>query len=150
MSSRSALGGRQVRSRSALGVVLRVLTAAALVVDAVVHLRLAGQYSHAGSGGMISEGTLFRVEAVAAIVAALLVLAVGNRVTFAFAFLVAASALVVVLLYRYVNIPAFGPIPSMYEPVWFRQKTVSAIAEGAGAVLAAIGLGLARGRHRSR
>jgi hypothetical protein len=27
----------------------------------------------------------------------------------------------------------------MYEPIWFFEKSVSAVAEGAGAVLAAIG-----------
>jgi len=44
-----------------------------------------------------------------------------------------------VVLYHYVDIPAFGPFPAMYDPVWFFEKSVSAVAEGAGAVLAAVG-----------
>jgi hypothetical protein len=53
--------------------------------------------------------------------------------------LVAGSAFIAVLLYRYVNVPAIGPIPAMYEPVWFFEKSLSAVAEGLGAVLAAVG-----------
>jgi hypothetical protein len=49
-----------------------------------------------------------------------------------------------VVLYRYVNIPAFGPFPAMYEPVWFPEKTLSAVAEAAGALLAGIGFARAR------
>jgi hypothetical protein len=49
-----------------------------------------------------------------------------------------------VLLYRYVDVPALGPIPSMYEPLWFPEKTLSAVAE-AVATLAAL-TGLARVR----
>ncbi len=126
--------------------VLRVLVAASLVTDAVVHLQLASTYDHAGAPGKLSEGLLFRVESVVAIVVALLVLALGNRVAFAAAFVVAGSAFIAVLLSRYVNVPAIGPIPSMYEPLWFTKKSISAIAEGLGAVLAAVGFFHARGR----
>jgi hypothetical protein len=40
-----------------------------------------------------------------------------------------------VLLYRYVDVGAIGPVPNMYEPVWFTLKTRSAVAEGAVAVV---------------
>ncbi len=50
-----------------------------------------------------------------------------------------ASALVGVVLYCYVPVPQLGPIPSMYEPIWFPEKTLSAGAEGLGALLAAVG-----------
>ena len=39
-------------------------------------------------------------------------------------------AFAAVMLYRYVDIPAIGPLPAMYEPVWFFEKTLSAVAEG--------------------
>ncbi len=117
---------------------LRLVTAAALVVDAVVHLRLAGGYQLAAPGG-IGMGNLFRIEAVAALVIALAVLVVGSRLTYAAAFVVALSAVVAVVLYRYVDIPAFGPLPAMYEPVWFLEKSVSAVAEGLAAITAAAG-----------
>lgn len=133
---------------------LRILVAACLVADAVVHLRLAGQYAQASAPGHLSEGLLFRVESVVALVVALLVLVLGNRAVYAAAFLVAGSAFVAVLLLRYVDVPAFGPVPSMYEPLWFGQKTISAVAEGLGTVLSAAGFARAqaivtRGRHRA-
>ncbi|MDQ2850047.1 MAG: hypothetical protein M3Y49_04810, partial [Actinomycetota bacterium] len=74
----------------------------------------------------------------------LLVIILGNRAAFGIAFMVTASAFVAVVAYRYLNIPAFGPVPSMYEPVWFAKKTITAIAEGAGALLTAIGYTHAR------
>ena len=108
-----------------------------------MHLQLAPDYQLAAPAG-IGQGNLFRIEAVAAVLVALWVLVRPSRLSFAAAFLVAASALAAVLLYRYVDVPAFGPIPSMYEPVWFPEKTLSAVAEAvaAGAAL----LGLARTR----
>ena len=58
--------------------------------------------------------------------------------TFAWAatFLVAASALGAVLLYRYVDVGSLGPLPNMYEPTWYFRKTLSAYAEGAAVVAA--------------
>jgi hypothetical protein len=128
--------------RRGVWLVLRVLVPAALVVDAIVHLHLAHGYQQAQPGG-IGEGTLFRLEAVLALVSAAWVLIRGSRASFVVAFLVALTAVAAAVLYRYVNVPAFGPIPSMYEPIWFGQKTLSAIAEANGAVLAAIGADLA-------
>lgn len=116
---------------------LRIVTAAALVVDAVVHLRLASNYALAYPDG-IGGGTMFRIEAAVAIIAAIYVLVRGSRTSYAVSFLVAASALGAVLLYRYVEVPSIGPIPSMYEPIWFYEKTLTAIAEGIG-VLSSIG-----------
>ncbi|MEC5182301.1 hypothetical protein [Arthrobacter sp. CG_A4] len=120
------------------GMVLRVLTAIALVIDAVVHIRLAPGYQ-AGNPGGIGQGNLFLVESAAAVLAALFVLLRGSRAAYAFALMVALSAFVAVVLYRYAEIPAFGPFPAMYEPVWFFEKSLSAVAEAAGAVLAGIG-----------
>ena len=128
--------------------VLRVLVAACLVVDAVVHLRLATTYGQATVPGHLSEGLLFQMESIAALVVAVLVLVLGNRAAFAAAFIVGASAFVAVMLSRYVNVPAFGPLPSMYEPVWFAEKALSAVAEGLAAVLSAIGFLHARRQVR--
>lgn len=123
--------------------ILRVVVALALAVDAIVHLRLASGYQLGQPGG-IGAGNLFRIESAAAILAGLYVLARGTRPAFAVAFLVAFSALVAVLVYRYVDVPQVGPIPSMYEPVWFFEKTLSAVAEAVGALAAAVGFALAR------
>lgn len=118
--------------------ILRLLVAAGLAVDAVIHLRLADEYGFAFREG-IGGGTLFRIEAAAAIIAAVLVLAVGSRLSYLVAFLVAFSAMAAVVLATYVELPSIGPVPSMYEPIWFTEKALSAIAEGVAAVAAAIG-----------
>lgn len=138
--------GRRRRGRPAgADLVLRVVVALGLGVDAYVHFHLAPGYQLAAPGG-IGEGTLFRIEAAVAVVLALAVLVAGGRVVGALAFLVAAAGLVAVLVYRYVDVPAFGPFPSMYEPVWFGEKTVSAVAE-AVAALGALLLLLRSGRR---
>jgi len=118
--------------------VLRLATAAALIIDAVIHLQLASDYQLAAPGG-IGQGNLFRLEAVLALATAGYLILRGSRAAFAAAAVVAASALAAVLLYRYVDVPAIGPIPSMYEPLWFTKKTITALAEAAGTLTAVAG-----------
>lgn len=128
------------RKRSSVQeIVLRMLIAAALVIDAVVHFTLAPGYQLSAPDG-IGGGNLFRIEAAAALVAAIYLLVRPSRPAYGFALLVAGAGFIAVMLYRYVDVPALGPIPGMYEPVWFFEKTLSAIAEAAGATLAVIGL----------
>lgn len=67
-------------------------------------------------------------------------LATGRRLAYGFAALAAASALGPVLLYTYVQVPALGPIPSMYDPAWYPAKTLSAVAEAAALVLALLAI----------
>lgn len=129
--------------RSIADAALRLLTAAALVIDAVIHLRLAPGYQLAAPDG-VGEGNLFRVEAVVAVLVAALVLVTGHHTAYRVAFLVAASATAAALLYRYYDIPAFGPIPAMYEPVWFDEKLLATAAEAVGAITAAVGWALNR------
>jgi hypothetical protein len=115
---------------------LTVIVVAGLAVDAYVHLDLASAFKHVKTS-TLSETELFRAEAVAAIVAALALLLRPRRYTVAFAFLVAAAGTVAVLLYRYVDVGAFGPVPNMYDPYWApAKKTLSAFAEGAAALAA--------------
>ncbi len=131
-----------------MNMALRVLTALALFIDAGVHIYLAPGYQAASPGG-IGQGNLFYLESAAAVLAALWVMFRGGRASFALALVVALSAFVAVVLYRYVDIPAFGPFPAMYEPVWFFEKSLSAVAEGAGALLAAVGLVRTAPKRRS-
>jgi hypothetical protein len=125
------------------GWVLRILVVALLGVDAVVHIRLAPGYQAASPGG-IGQGNLFYLEAAAAIVAALYVLLRGSRLAFLVAVIVAGAGFAAIIVYRYVDVPAFGPIPAMYEPVWFFEKTLTAVAQAFATVLAAAGLFLRR------
>ena len=125
-----------VFGRFSLGqLALRVVAAAGLAVDAYVHADLAAGFDANGSD--ISQGTLFRVEAALASLAALLVLVHGRRLAAAFALVVSLSAFGAVLLYKYVDVGTLGPLPNMYEPIWYTEKTVSMVAEGVAAVASA-------------
>jgi hypothetical protein len=126
-----------VNRRLAAQVICTLVTAAGLAMDAYVHLDLADTYDAAHTS-VLSQGDLFRVEAALAIVATLGILLRPRRYTAAFAFLVAAGGFGAVLLYRYVDVGGIGPIPSMYEPIWYPEKTQSAWAEAIAAATAIV------------
>jgi hypothetical protein len=90
-------------------------------------------------GGTIGGDVLFRAEAVVAVLAALLILAWARRWTYAVAFLVASSAVGALLLYYSVDVGQLGPIPRMYDPSWYGEKTISLVGEGVATVAALIG-----------
>jgi hypothetical protein len=133
---------------TATRVLLRLVVAAGLAIDAYVHFHLADTYDPVKAS--ISQGDLFRIEAAIAAVTAVLVLAFRHRLVDALAFLVAAGGVAAVLLYRYVDVPAFGPFPAMYEPLWYTEKTVSLVAEAVAAVAAAILVLTSRSREPER
>lgn len=116
---------------------IRAVIAAGLVIDAYVHLDLASVYAE--GGGTINEGVLFRAEAVAALLAAAAVAVIGRRVCYLAGLAVAASALIVMLVARYVDVGQLGPFPDPYDPVWFPEKLLAAFAEGAASVMALAG-----------
>ena len=74
----------------------------------------------------------------------------GSRLAFLTAAGVGLSAFAAVVLYRYVQVPGLGPIPPMYEPVWFFQKSLSAVVEGAAGALALVAALRAGPAARSR
>ncbi len=117
---------------------LRAAVAVALTVSAVIHVQLAPGYQQAAPGG-IGQGTLFLVQAGAAVLSAVFVLLKSSRSAFAAAAVVGLSSLAAVILYRYVQVPPIGPLPSMYEPVWYTAKVVTAVAEAVAGGLALIG-----------
>jgi hypothetical protein len=125
--------------RQAAVLLVRVLVAVGLLVDAFVHLHLAAGYQEASPGGL-GLGTLFRIQAVLAAAAAVYVMARGTRRAYLVALLVAGAALAAVLISRYVDLPAVGPLPPMYEPLWYPEKAVSAAAEALAVALAAVAL----------
>ena len=63
----------------------------------------------------------------------------GSRLAYAVAAVVLLSVFAAVLLYTYVDVPAIGPIPPMYDPFWTPPKVISTVVEGIGAVLAVTG-----------
>ena len=118
----------------------RLLTAVALAVSAYVHVDLSS--SPYWAGGQLTLGALFLGQAVVAVVAALWVLARPSRAAYAVAAVVAAASSAALVLSTYVRLPSVGPLPVLYEPVWYADKVVAAVAAGV-ALLAALA-GLAR------
>jgi hypothetical protein len=131
------LGGRRLIRRNAL----LIVATGGLGVDAYIHLDLASNYAPIKTS-VISQASLFRIEAILAIIAAVIVVARPRRYTAAIAFAVAATGLAALLVYRYANVGKLGPIPNMYEPVWFTKKLVAAYAEAAAALAAAVLVGV--------
>ncbi|MDQ0752438.1 hypothetical protein QF034_006669 [Streptomyces africanus] len=123
----------------------RVLAAAGLAVDAYLHAHLAERYDAISSS--ISQGTLFRIEAALAALAALLVLVWRRLPGDLFAASVAVGGLALLLVYRYVDVGELGPIPNMYEPIWYGEKEATVVVQ-AVAVLATLYLLLVRPQGR--
>jgi hypothetical protein len=125
------------RSWLAVRSVLVVIVAAGLAVDTWVHFDLASSYDGVKTS-TLSQGDLFRVEGVLALLAAVALLVRPRRYTAAFAFLVSAGGTAAVLLYAHVDVGALGPVPNMYEPIWYPEKTLSVWAEGIAAATALV------------
>jgi hypothetical protein len=118
---------------------LRIATAVALGIDAIIHWQNASAYDTIGT--TLTQGALFRTEAVVAAVVGLLVLVRPQPSSWLAALAVAGSALAAVLLYRYVDVGTLGPLPDMYENIWqVPGKLLSAYAEAAAVLLAGLGL----------
>lgn len=99
-----------------------------LGIDAYTHLDLADLYSVV-STGTVNQGVLFQIEAISAIVAALAVVVRPNRLTAALSALVAGGGAFVLLLYAKVNVGKIGPVPNMYDPGWYTEKSLTLVAE---------------------
>jgi hypothetical protein len=128
----------------ALRIVLLVVTAIALVVNAVVHLRLAGPFD-AITGTLVSQGALFRIQAAVNIAAALLLIT-RTRWAAALAGLVAAGGLALVVITTLVplDLSPLG-LPVLFEPIWYADKVIAALVQ---AIALAAGLAAALLRPR--
>ncbi len=135
--------GRPVR----IPIAFRTVVVGGLIVDAYVHAKLASDYDIVEAG--VSEGNLFRLEAVVATVVALLVLS-GRRIWLGVAAVVAASAVAVLLANTYLHVGSVGPLPDMYEPTWFAEKRLALIGESVAALGALAGLASASAHHGGR
>lgn len=135
----------------ALRIITVTIAAVGLVVNAVIHVALAGPYD-AITGTLIGQGDLFRIQAVVNIaVAALLLVSLRVRrlavIAAVAAVVVAAGGLALVVITTLVplDLTAVG-LPYLFEPIWFADKIVSALAQGISLVAAmiAVALGLRR------
>lgn len=107
--------------------VLVLLAVIGLAYDVYVHFHLASGYDPVKND--ISQGDLFRVEGTAAVLAALGLIVSDSTWAWLFAGAVGLGGAAAVVLYRYVEIGPIGPLPGMFEPVWYGEKTWSAILE---------------------
>lgn len=122
----------------------RLLVALTLAASGWIHLDLAGSYDAIGDA--ITVGALFRAQAVAALAVALwLLLRRRDRLPLLAATAVGLASAVAVVLSVYVRIPALGPLPELYEPVWYDAKLAAAAAASAAAAAAGILLARERG-----
>jgi hypothetical protein len=115
-------------------ITLRVLAAAALAVSAYVHLHLAHRYAYPGT---INGTDLFRAQGVTAAVVAAVLVVTGHRWAWLAAAALGLASFAAVMLYRYVDVGAIGPLPNMYDATWrpSPDKLLSAVAEAAVALL---------------
>lgn len=124
---------------------LRFVVAAALAVSGWIHLDLADTFDFVGE--QITLGTLFRLQGAAALVVALWLLLVRRSwLPELAALLIGLVSLLAVVLSVYVRFPALGPFPEVYEPIWYVEKSASAVTAG----LAAVGSGLLLAARRRR
>ena len=123
---------------------LGALAAAALLGTAYVHVDLAGGYDAIGT--QITQGDLFRAQAVAATAAALWLLLRPTRLGWLLAALVAAASLAAVVATVYIAVPALGPLPPLHEPIWYPEKAWAAVAAGLALLLSLPGLLVGRRR----
>jgi len=138
----------------ALRIIVVIITAAALVLNAVIHFELASIYD-AIPGALLSQGALFRIQAVVGIVIAVMLMIsvkVGRIAlsTAVVAAIVAAGgfALVVTTTLIPLDLTAIG-LPYLFEPIWFSDKIMTVVVQAVALVtaLAAAALAPRRGRR---
>jgi len=114
------------------------VTAAALIVNAVIHLQLAGPFD-AITGTLIGQGWLFRIQAIVGIVVALLLIVIRRAWVAAVAAVAAAGglALILITVAAPLDLTTLG-LPVLFEPLWYPQKTVAAVVQAV-----AVGTGVA-------
>ena len=113
--------------------VLRLAAVVALAVSAWVHLVLAPV--HARDAPAISLGHLFYVQGALAAAVAVWLLVQDRPAPWLAGLVLMAASLVAVLQSVTAQVDLPGPLPVLYEPLWYFRKTLSAVAEAAYVVL---------------
>ncbi|MCW2696295.1 MAG: hypothetical protein JWR62_1380 [Modestobacter sp.] len=141
--SRSTAPARSPARSASRGLGLRVVAAAALALSAYVHWDLAR--GPLVAGGHVTVAGLFTAQAVVAIVVAVVVLLRPGRAAWTAVAVVGLASLAALVLSVYVQIPAVGPLPTLYEPLWYGEKVLAVAAAAVAAVAALVAL---TGRRR--
>lgn len=129
---------------------LRILAAVGLAVGAYIHAKLAGDYGIGLPSSFTSDmplGTLFVAQAAVGFVVAVWLAASDSFRAWLAVLVVSGGSFVAVVASRYLTVPGFGPIPSLYEPVWTEPAVISAVAEGVSAAACVVALALYGRRH---
>lgn len=126
---------------------LYALAALGLVVNAIVHLQLATAFD-AITGSLVSQGDLFRIQAGAGILVAILLVAMRRAWVAILAAVLAAGGLGLLVLSTLVllDVTALG-LPPLFEPVWYADKIIAVVAQGI-ALLASVALVFLERRQR--
>lgn len=136
---------RTTRARTAL----RVMGAVALGYSGYLHLRIALERPPLFADGQVSLSGLFLAQAVAAAVVVVWVLVRGDLVSWLAFGAVAVGSLAALVLSVYVRIPAVGPFPELFEPLWYADKYLAAAAAAVASVVALVAV-LSLRRHPAR
>ncbi len=115
-------------------------TAAALLISAYVHFHLATNYRHNTAHWALGEALIFRLQAVITALVAIALVTVRRRtpeLLILSGILLVGSALAVVT-YRYIDVGRVLILPNLYEPIWYREKIISAIVEAVGGTAALV------------
>ena len=139
---RTTAPARRSPARSSLA--LRGIVAVALLASAYQHVTLLPGPRF--SDGAVTLAGLFLLQAVAAALVAGWVLARPSRPAWTAAAVVGLGSLAALLLSTYVRIPAVGPFPPLYEPLWYGEKVLAAVTAGLAAAGGLAGLLPARTR----
>lgn len=129
------------------GTALRLLGAAALGVSAYVHLRIALERPPLYAAGQVTVSGLFLLQGLAALAVVVWVLVRGDRLAWLGFGAVALVSLVALVLGSYVQLPAVGPIPAVYDPDWYPDKYLAAASAAVAVAVAVVALLRIRG-HR--
>lgn len=138
---------RPVQPRPGAPLLLRLLVVIGFAVSALVHLSLAG--SPWVAGGELTLSALFVADAATLLLVGAWILVRPSPVAWAIAVVAGLSSLLPLLVSTYVRVPGPGPLPALYEPVWYAEKAVAAVAAGVAATGSAVALVLARRRRGS-
>lgn len=122
----------------------RIVGALALGFSAYLHFKIASHNRPWFENGGIRLSGLFVAQAIAATVVSLWVLVQGIRLAWLAFGAVAIASLVAVVTSTYVEIPAIGPLPKLYDPVWYDDKVLAAVSAGIASIVALVALATAR------
>jgi NO-binding membrane sensor protein with MHYT domain len=133
-----AVTDRPARRSTRTGMALRVIGALALGFSGYLHLRIALERPPLFADGQVTLSALFIAQAVAATVVVLWVLLRGDLLAWLAFGAVALGSLVALVASVYVRIPSVGPFPVIYEPFWYLDKNLSAIAAAIASLVALV------------